>query len=118
MKVLAGDIGGTKTAVAIVEISGRRRLSVRDFRVYPSAGFGSVEEILDGFLKKAGRAPAAAGFGVAGPVIAGIARPTKLPWVVDERAVGRATGIERVRVLNDFVAASLGIPYLAARRLK
>ena len=116
MRVLAGDIGGTKTAIAIAQMS-RRRLSIVRLRVYPSAGYGSLEEILADFLVSSGR-PAAAGFGVAGPVIEGRARITKLPWVVDERAVARATGIRKVRVINDFVAAAFGIPHVAARRLK
>jgi len=117
MRVLAGDIGGTKTAIAIVEISGRKA-SIERLRVYPSAGHGSLEEILGEYLETVRRAPAAAGFGVAGPVIRGRARITKLPWVVEERAVSRATGIGTVRVINDFVAAAYGIPYVSARRLK
>jgi glucokinase len=87
-------------------------------RVYPSAGYGGLEEILEGYLKTAGRRPAAAGFGVAGAVIGGRSQITKLPWVVDERALARATGIGKVRVLNDFVAAAMGVPYLSPRRLK
>lgn len=117
MRVLAGDIGGTKTAVAIAEIS-PRRVSIANLRVYPSAGYRSLEEILDAYLETVERRPAAAGFGVAGAVIQGRAQITKLPWVVDERAVARATGIGKVRVLNDFVAAALGVPYLSPRRLK
>jgi glucokinase len=117
MKVLAGDIGGTKTAVAIVEFSGKR-VSIERLRVYHSSGYSSLEEILGEYLETVRQAPAAAGFGVAGPVIRGRAQLTKLPWVVDERAVSRATGIGTVRVLNDFVAAAYGIPSIAARRLK
>ncbi|HKA36420.1 MAG TPA: glucokinase [Thermoanaerobaculia bacterium] len=117
MKVLAGDIGGTKTAVALVEFSGKRA-SIEKLSVYPSAGHASLEEILGEYLRTAGPAPAAAGFGVAGAVIQGRAQITKLPWVVDERAVSRATGIGRVRVINDFVAAAYGIPYVGPRRLK
>lgn len=115
--MLAGDVGGTKTAVAIVEITARR-LSVRRFRRYVSAAFGSLEEILTRFLDRAGRPPRAAGFGVAGPVRAGLARPTKLLWVVDQRRVSRASGIARVGIVNDFVAAAHGIPYLPTRSLR
>jgi glucokinase len=116
MQVLAGDIGGTKTAVAVVEIS-RRRLSVLRLHLYQSAAFGSLEEILSLFLEREARRPSAAGFGVAGPVRGGVGRPTKLPWTVDQRRVARHTGIRRVRVVNDFVAAALGIPYLGSRKL-
>src|SRR5690242_9275382 len=90
MRVLAGDIGGTKTALAIVEIAGRR-LSVRRLRRFPSRQHGSLEEILALFLEGHGPPPRAAGFGVAGPVEAGRARVTKLPWVLDERKLGVAT---------------------------
>jgi glucokinase len=116
MRVLAGDIGGTKTALAIVEIVGPRA-SVRRMSRYPSRQYGSLEEILSLFLRGHGRPPAAAGLGVAGPVRAGKARVTKLPWLIDERRLGAATGIARVRLLNDFVAAALGIPYVGKRGL-
>ncbi len=115
MRVLAGDIGGTKTAMAIVEISGRR-LAIQRFRKFPSGRFASLEEIVKVFLQGRGRVPRAAGFGVAGPVRAGRARVTKLPWVVDERRLHAEIGIARVRVVNDFVAAALGIPYLRPRQ--
>lgn len=115
MRVLAGDIGGTKTAVAIVEVSARR-LSIRRFRKYESARFGSLEEILSSFLHGVERLPRAAGFGVAGPVQAGRARVTKLPWVVEERRLEREIGIAPVRVVNDFVAAAYGLPYLHSRQ--
>jgi Glucokinase. len=46
MRVLAGDIGGTKTALAIVDVT-ERGLAIRRFRKYPSGEFGSLEEILD-----------------------------------------------------------------------
>jgi glucokinase len=117
VRVLAGDIGGTKTAVAIIEISGRE-LSVQRLRRYPSARFGALEEILESFLEGRGRLPRAAGFGVAGPVVGGRSRITKLPWIVDERRVATRTGIPRVRVLNDFVAAALGLPYVAPSRMR
>lgn len=100
--------------MAIVEISGRR-LAIQRFREYPSGRFGSLEEIVAVFLQGR-RVPRAAGFGVAGPVRAGRSRVTKLPWVVDERRLRSEIGIARVRVVNDFVAAALGLPYLKPRQ--
>jgi glucokinase len=116
MRVLAGDIGGTKTAVAMVEI-GARTLTIARFHKYPSGDFGSLEEILEDFLARERGRPAVAAFGVAGPVRNGRAKVTKLPWTIDERSVGRAAGIRKVRVLNDFIAAALGISYLTARQV-
>jgi glucokinase len=116
VRVLAGDIGGTKTAVAIARIDSRR-LSIERSETYPSSGFSTLEEILEKFLEGERHRPAVAAFGVAGPVVAGRARITKLPWRPDERSIARACGIRRVRLLNDFVAAAYGLPYLSPRQL-
>jgi glucokinase len=116
MRVLAGDIGGTKTAVALVEI-GERNISIRRFERYLSADFEALEEILEDFLASERRPPSVAGFGVAGPVRDGRAKVTKLPWIIDERRLAKASAIPRVRVWNDFVAAALGISYLRPRQL-
>ena len=117
MKVLAGDIGGTKTALASVDISEKKAV-VRGLRIYHSRDYESLEAILADFLAGAKWQPAAAGFGVAGPVVAGRSRITKLPWIVDERAVSKSTGIPAVRVVNDFVAAALGVPYVGPRHTR
>jgi glucokinase len=115
MRVLAGDIGGTKTAVAIAEI-GARSLRVARSQTYPSAEFDSLESVLEEFLRTERHYPAVAGFGVAGPVREGRSKVTKLPWTIDERRVSRSTGIPRVRLLNDFVANALGVSYLSPRQ--
>ncbi|MDQ2870340.1 MAG: glucokinase [Acidobacteriota bacterium] len=115
MRVLAGDIGGTKTAVAIVEI-GARRLSLERSKKYASGDYGSLEEILQDFLTRERRVPHSAGFGVAGPVVAGVSRITKLPWLIAERRLSRSLRVPRVTLVNDFVAAALGIPYLTKRQ--
>jgi glucokinase len=117
MRVLAGDIGGTKTAVAIVEADAGK-LALKRQRVYRSAGYKSLDEILIEFLDGVERIPSVACFGVAGPVVAGKATVTKLPWTIDERALTRALDIPTVRVINDFVAAAAGLSYLRPRQLR
>src|SRR5262249_24395187 len=89
----------------------------RRFERYLSADFGSLEEILQDFLAAERRRPLAAGFGVAGPVRAGRTKITKLPWIIEEKRLALATGIEHVGLWNDFVAAALGIFYLRPRQL-
>src|SRR6266545_6685013 len=108
MRVLAGDVGGTKTAIAIAEI-GPGSLSLLRARTYPSAAFPGLEEIAADFLSDGGGRPVTAAFGVAGPVRGGRAKVTKLPWSLDERRLARRLRIRRVRLVNDFVAAALGI---------
>jgi glucokinase len=114
VRVLAGDIGGTKTAVAIARIDSRSLVLERT-KVYRSADWPGLSEILDDFLRTERRRPVAAALGVAGPVRARRAHVTKLPWRLDEPSLSRRSGIARVRLINDFVAAALGIPRLAPR---
>jgi glucokinase len=115
VRVLAGDIGGTKTAVAIAEV-GPRSLSFARSRTYPSGAWTGLAEILEDFLTGERSRPRAAAFGVAGPVGHGRAKVTKLPWMLDERLLAGRLRIPRVRLINDFVAAALGTPRLSSRK--
>jgi len=115
MRVLAGDIGGTKTAVAIADV-GPRSLSLVRTRTYRSGDWPGLAEILEDFLAGDRRRPGVAAFGVAGPVRLGRAKVTKLPWTLDERLLAARLTIDRVRLINDFVAAAIGIPRLSARK--
>ena len=115
MIVLAGDVGGTKTALAIVRI-GVRSLRFLRVRLYRSRDWTSLEAILEEFLAAERSRPAAAAFGVAGPVRDGRARVTRLPWSVDERSLAERLRPAPVAVVNDFVAAALGLPRLSPRR--
>jgi glucokinase len=116
MRVLAGDVGGTKTAIATVDIDARRSSFLRIER-YPSADYPSLEAIILKFLSAETSRPAAAGVGVAGPVREGSAKVTKLPWRLNEGRLSGRTGIPRVNLVNDFVAAALGLSYLKPRQL-
>jgi glucokinase len=115
VRVLAGDIGGTKTALAIVDVAAGRH-AIRRLERYPSAAYPGLEDIVEEFLASERSRPRAAGFGVAGPVRDGVARITKLPWRLEARRFARRVGIRRVALLNDFVAAALGLPYLKPRQ--
>ncbi len=117
MRVLAGDIGGTKTAVAIIEI-GVRRCTVLRQQVYPSAEHASLEEIVSDFLRAERTPIPSAGFGVAGPVRDGTARITKLPWRLDECRLASELRIRRVALVNDFAANALGLRFLGPRQLR
>src|SRR5262249_9786535 len=116
MRVLAGDIGGTKTSVAIVEI-GARSVAIRRHERYPSGEFGSLEEILAEFLPDKRDRPQLAGFGIARPVRGGAAQVTKRPWIAGEHRLRRKFGFSRVRLVNAFYAAAPGLPYVARRRI-
>lgn len=109
--ILAGDIGGTKTRLALYVFAPGEGLRLLHEQTYPSARYDSLESILGDFLS-GGEAPAAACFGVAGPVGNGRCRTTNLPWQVDVARLSAAPGIPAVELLNDLEATALGLLHL------
>lgn len=114
--LLAGDIGGTKTKLALYERTGGGLSAVRENK-YSSVEYDGLEGILADFLGEAAERPAAACFGVAGPVGAGRCQTTNLPWVIEEPALSAHTGIPAVRLLNDLEAMALGLAQLPPEQL-
>ncbi len=112
MEVLAGDIGGTKTILAIAEVRGTRVRLLQERR-FVSLDYADLATMTREFLAEVARPlPSRSGFGVAGPVVRGRARITKLPWVLEEARLARELGMDRVRLVNDFVAVARGIEAL------
>jgi glucokinase len=104
--ILAGDIGGTKTVLALCD----RSLAIVREAIYPCADYPSLEAILDVFLQPdERRALTCAAFGVAGPVVDGTAKITNLPWTIDARVVADRLGGIPVALLNDLQATALGV---------
>ena len=114
--LLAGDIGGTKTRLALYEQAGAGLRRLRD-HTYSSLHYDGLEGIVADFLAESAGQAAAACFGVAGPVIDGRCVTTNLPWVVEEAALAGQTGIAAVRLLNDLQAMALGLARLPAEEL-
>lgn len=115
--IIAGDLGGTKTLLALYHEKSGRFALLRD-ATYPSRGHETFEEILDDFLA-AGPAETidAACFDVAGPVSEGRVQTTNLPWLLDERALASKLGTPRVKLLNDLEATAYGMLHLPASDL-
>jgi len=107
--ILAGDVGGTKTALALFDVRRRALALVRE-GVLPSHGFAALEDAIGQFLSDGPRvAVDAACVGVAGPVIDGRCTATNLPWVIDEASLAVSVSTERVRLVNDLEATGYGI---------
>jgi glucokinase len=107
--ILAGDVGGTKTALALFERRGRALTVVRE-GVLPSQGFATLTDAIRQFLTD--DVPAsidAACVGVAGPVIDGRCTATNLPWVIDEADLATCLGTPRMRLVNDLEATGHGV---------
>ncbi|HSO59855.1 MAG TPA: glucokinase [Desulfobacterales bacterium] len=117
MTILAGDVGGTKTRLALyerTESSNRHSLEHRSAADFGSRSAVSLEEIVREFLEQhnaAGRVEAAC-IGLPGPVVRGTVRATNLPWVIEERAFGENLGIPKVRLTNDHAATAAALPLL------
>lgn len=111
MRILAGDIGGTSTRLALFDSVGGGWDEVEGGK-YESRQFHGLEPIVRLFLGDRCETVDAAGFGVAGPVDEDTSRATNLPWRLDARRLEREAGIRRARLINDFEAVAWGIPSL------
>jgi glucokinase len=115
--ILAGDIGGTKTNVALFQSGGSDIGSVVRQQTFPSASFDSLEAIISEFLGQHEDEIGAACFGIAAPVIEGQARPPNLRWSVKSDSLARMLEIERVGLINDLEATAHGIAGLKSSQL-
>ena len=133
--IVAGDIGGTKTHLALFDWKKDRVDPIR-LESFHSADYASLEDMLTEFLvppkpptsidewatdKKddAGPEPEhsaekspkieSACFGIAGPVIQNRCQATNLPWMVDGATLAKQFDIPRVKLLNDLEAMAYGI---------
>jgi glucokinase len=140
--ILAGDIGGTKSHLALYEWTTERIDPVR-LETFQSADYASLDEMLTEFLfppkplppsdqldqanqEDASLLPTASAppltldaacFGVAGPVFDNHSKTTNLPWVVDGPALSKQFDIRHVQLLNDLEAMAHGILLLRSDEL-
>jgi glucokinase len=110
--ILAGDIGGTKTVLALYrDVSGRLE-PIRE-EVFKSREFPQFEQVLTRFLeKKASEQVTTICLGVAGAVKDGQSKTTNLPWLLDEQKLSKEFNVKKVRLLNDLEAAAYGMLFL------
>lgn len=108
--LLAGDIGGTKTVLALYPADGHLPAPVKKER-FASQSYPSLGDMVTEFLANTPVTIARASFGVAGPVQGDCAQITNLPWVI-ERAELEGRIQAPVRLLNDLNAIAHAIPFL------
>lgn len=113
---LAGDVGGTKTNLALFTEAEGLRTPVVDATI-PSADYDSLESLVESFLSDAGLGPKRAAFGVAGPVVEGEAKITNLPWHLSEARIADRLGMDSVELVNDLVAIAKSVSILDFRDL-
>jgi glucokinase len=108
--ILAGDIGGTKTNLALYK---EEDLSLHVKQQYVSQSFENFSDIIESFLQSVGEIEiTSACFGIAGPVIEGVCKTTNLPWEIALEELERQLACEYVYLLNDLEATAYGMLYL------
>jgi len=111
--LIAGDIGGTKTDLAIYSPESGPHVPLAESQVH-SADYPSLQVMVSEFLGQVKMPVDVASFDVAGPVIDGRAKITNLPWVMDEDSLASDLRLRTVHLMNDLEAVARAVPVLRA----
>lgn len=111
MTLLVGDIGGTNGRFGLTPEGSLRPNHVR---VLANDDFASFEDEVALYLENAPERPRRAAFALAGPIVGRATPLTNRDWTIDADAVERRFGLERVTLLNDFVAQACALPHFEA----
>lgn len=112
---LTGDIGGTKTRLAVVEVGGTQVRITHEVS-YASRDYAAFEELLGDYMSGTGTLGDAA-FGIAGPVQGRAVQTTNLPWRIDADVLQHRFGFTHCTLLNDLEATAYGLPALGEKDL-
>ena len=112
MHILCGDIGGTKTRLALFLLEAGSIHPVVE-QTYLSNNYPGLTQIVASFLSKRNESISNAVFGVAGPVLGQNCVTTNLPWNVDAQQLEHDLAIPSVHLINDLEATAWGIDALA-----
>ncbi len=109
--LLAADIGGTKSDLAIVTLNQRAdALPLRQKR-YKNSEFNSFNTILRDFLHDS-PVPEYGCMGVAAVISGGIAKLTNLDWTLSEHDLRKQFAFKQVSLINDLSAVCASLPLL------
>lgn len=111
--ILAADIGGTKTNMALYRVNGDG-LQLSNEKRYVSKDYHSLTDIIHDFT--GGKLPDRISAAVAGPVIQGKSKLTNLSWQLDSQAIGQELKIP-VSFINDLEATAYGLAALESNEL-
>jgi glucokinase len=109
--LIAGDIGGTKTDLAIYSPESGPYTPLAQTEVH-SADYPTLQKMVTEFLTHVKMSVDVASFDVAGPVINGHVRTTNLPWVLDESALANDLDLKAAHLMNDLEAVARAVPAL------
>ncbi|MEM8718727.1 MAG: glucokinase [Cyanobacteria bacterium P01_G01_bin.39] len=108
--LLAGDIGGTKTILRLVEVFDHTNFRTIHQAKYPSGSYPDLVPIVKQFLATIpGYVPEVACFAIAGAVVNNTSQLTNLNWSLDSQRLELELGLKKVRLINDFAANCYGV---------
>ena len=111
--LLVGDIGGSKTQLALLELAGDSWEFEHTGR-YSSPKYDSLTQIVQHFLGQHQAQVSHACFGVAGPVRAQRVEVTNLPWTLEAARLRAELALDEIWLLNDLQAIAEALPLLTA----
>lgn len=115
---LAGDLGGTKTRLALFEANDGQMQVVHE-KTYRSRDYTTFTDIVQEFIGlQPDKKPQRICIGVAGPVIKGRVDLTNLSRELTVAEVQEATGIEDTSLINDLEATAYGLATLQENSLQ
>ncbi len=106
--ILAGDIGGTNSRLAVFEVI-EQRLKPLSIKTYPSKEYDSLDDIIRLFMSEHPFPIDGACIAIAGPVTKGQVATTNLAWLVDADRLARLLELEQFGLINDLEAIGYGI---------
>ena len=116
MNILVGDLGGTKTILAIVtQEAGPNKLMYE--KTFPSAGYENLEAIISEYLDGIKLQVDYACLAVAGPITNGQAAITNLSWTVNAENLCTVFSFQSVKLINDLEAVAYAVPIFEEKDL-
>lgn len=112
--LLAADVGGTKTVLALVDPASGRIAAEATFE---SRALSGLDGVVREFLDHRGGTARWASLSVAGPVIEGRAMLSNLGWAIDGEELADTFGLTAVRLINDLQATAYALPQLGSEHL-
>ncbi|MFN2190679.1 MAG: glucokinase [Candidatus Promineifilaceae bacterium] len=108
---IAGDVGGTKTILALVSVHDGPHAPLCE-KEYRSNAYASLVDILVDFSGEIQHKPQAASIGIAGPVHNNQVDVTNLPWDVQAHQLSEVLHGAPVSLLNDLESIAYAVPNL------
>ena len=106
--ILAGDVGGTKTILALFDVQAGKPVRIVQEK-FSSKDHAGLEAIITEFRARHKEQVTGSCFGVAGPVVKGTVKTPNLPWLIETSTLAKDVGTDRIWLLNDLEATAYGV---------